>query len=478
MGVFDKRKQFAGNRNGTVLLPFALILVVIIACVGVATDIHFKEITKNKLVHMLDAAGLTAAKAARLDPSLSVAELTNIAQSALDAQAEDSPEMRLQSLNLTKIGDQLKLNVEGKMDTGIMHFFGRDEMDLKIETKYTFGLPAQLEIALVLDMSNSMNANIGHGTRLDALQGSAKRMVEALVDPDSNKVKMSIVPFNSHARIQKNLRGAAWLRVEPNSTSDTTRCDYPYALLEKKCVWRYETDYNDGVPIVVHRRDCSGANLDPDDRVCVTTQVSERWFGCVGSRRAPRDLSDSGYLIEPVFGFVSHNKYACADTIQKLTNDQQRLLNKVNDLRAHGQTYIPAGLMWGLRTLSPRAPYSGPLTYNAYYNQGGIKAVVLMSDGANESSPRWNGGPDDGKHWDTDTDQANTNTFEVCELIQRKQIEVYTIAFGVDDAQTKTLLQTCASSDQHSFTAENADELEDAFSAITAHLQRDIAVAS
>lgn len=478
MSELKRREKFARSRRGTVLIPFALILVVIIACIGVATDLHYKEITRNKLFHMLDAAGLAAARAARLDPTTSVEELTLIAQDSLDAQAEDVDYLRLQDLTLVKIGDQVTLNVAGKMDTGVMHFFGRDEMDLEIETKYTFGLPAQLEIALVLDMSHSMNAAIGSGTRLDALQASAKGMIESLVDYESDKVKMSIVPFNSHVKINPGFQGAAWLRVEPDTNDEQKRCTQPHEILERKCVWVIATDIRDGISVPVRRRDCSGAYLDPDDEVCVVRIIRETWHGCVGSRRSPRDVSDSGYLVEPVFGFVSATKNACADEIQKLTNNKRRLLNQVNTLSARGQTYIPAGVMWGLRTLSPGAPYSSAVASETFYGQGGTKALVLMSDGANESSPLWNGGDDDGKHWDRDTDLANQTTLDACQRVKRDNIEVYTIAFGIDDVRTKAILETCASSEQHTFSAQTADDLEEAFKAITEHLQRDIAVAT
>ena len=70
------------------------------------------------------------------------------------------------------------------------------------------------------------------------------------------------------------------------------------------------------------------------------------------------------------------------------------------------------------------------------------------------------------RHNRSNVTQANNYTLDICTEAKSLGIEVYTIAFDLDDEATKTMLKTCATDASYYYDADNATELEDAFSAI------------
>jgi len=127
-------------------------------------------------------------------------------------------------------------------------------------------------------------------------------------------------------------------------------------------------------------------------------------------------------------------------------------------MTADGNTYIPAGLMWGWRALDNRQP----LTEAASLPAGDTdKVMVIMTDGENFKSK------DGILHNRSDNgNDADKTTKRMCESIKNEDIKVYTIAYEVTDTPTQKLLRNCASSTGNFFNATNAQELNDAFQAI------------
>lgn len=191
------------------------------------------------------------------------------------------------------------------------------------------------------------------------------------------------------------------------------------------------------------------------------------WFGCVQSRPSPNDLLDDRYATTPVVGIVTLSAGSCAEPIQELSSDKNELIRAAETLRANGETYIPAGLMWGLRTLSSQAPFSEG---NAAPNTR--KMLVLMSDGENTI-----GATASGEHEDTvPVQNANWATDDACNFIKSQGIGIYTIAFDISDVDTTTLLRNCATNTDMFYEADNADEMKAAFETITNQIPREVAL--
>lgn len=191
---------------------------------------------------------------------------------------------------------------------------------------------------------------------------------------------------------------------------------------------------------------------DPDD-----------WNGCAGSRDYPLNIQDGSYGTDQVPGLLDTS---CGDEITPLSSNANQLKSAINSMSAGGWTYIPSGLAWGWRTLSSEAPYTEGKTQAEMTDEGGTKAIVLMTDGENTRSPSY---PD---HDGWDTSLANTITSELCTNVKGQEVVIYTIAFEVSDTTTKDMLKNCATKTNYYYDASNSSELAEAFNTIAGELKQ------
>lgn len=489
---FGKINRFLRNRIASIAPIFAIMAVPMIVVAGAATDIARHHNTNEYVQMALDSAGLAAARHARTNMSTPAetlnAEVEAIAKAYFKAQIKEHGQLLFHVLEIKRKGSNLHLSVEGAMATTFMKFAGQKFMRVKTESEITVGVPSSVEIALVLDMSESMK-----GTRLTALQDAAIDLVDTLVDPTKDTVKMSIVPFGQYVNVGTDNRKKSWIKVPDDEIRTETRCVEDDAYLDKICTWKWVDCVKDGVDDRCWQRtDCDEELLAAAEETCTDYQKKWRWFGCVRSRRTPRDVRDTFYSAYPVRGFLSQVAGACASPITPLTNSANYLKKNISALSPRGTTYITQGLYWGYRTLSPGAPFSEGKSQSVLKSQGGFKTLVLMSDGANtlynNNELSWD--QEQGLHFPIPEEskdakghkkyqkKADDRTMMACTKVKRVSIEIYTIAFEVDDEATEKLLKECATSPSHYFKAENADQLKKAFKDIAAAVQRDIAVAA
>jgi len=308
----------------------------------------------------------------------------------------------LNPLTAQLVGDEVVLTASGKLDTAMMSIIGQPTMPLGSVSAVVYDIQTPIEMTLVLDTSGSMG-----GQKLTDLKASAKSLVDVLlpsaIPANNGPVKVSVVPFAHYVNVGTDKRFESWIDVE--------------------------SDYDE-----------------------------YSWYGCVESRGNPLNVQDDSFLTDPVVGFVTTNGNLCPAPIQELTNSQQKAYDAIDALTARNYTYIAAGLTWGLRTLSPGAPFSEGEDYVAFADKDGRKALVLMSDGANTRSVS-----SSGLHNSSDVSEANKITLEVCAEVKAKEIEVYTIAFELDDETTKTMLEACATTTDWFYDAKDAAALQLAF---------------
>lgn len=450
--VLARWQRFATDMRGNVIMFFALALLPLMFVVGFSIDHSRQQNYQTKIQYALDFAVISTARIA-LTGDQTDAELKTMAQDFFNSELTGYGAMKLSPVTFQRQGDVVSLTVAGDMPTTIMQIAGRDRMPLGTESAAVFGTPRAAEIALVLDTSYSMN-----GSRLTTLRAAANDLVDTLIDANSDAIKMSITPFATYVNVGTDKRGESWLDVEANKSGTYESCTVDSDWRNANCVRESYTCTRDGIASTCNRWNCGGLTAP---RTCTTRTWSNKWYGCVKSRSDPYNIKDSNYGAKPVGGFVTRGAWACPSPIQALTHNPASLKASITALNASQNTYIATGLTWGLRTLSAGAPFAEAAPYAPFYQDGGRKALVLMSDGANTRSPRT-----DGLHTEYDTIDANTITASVCDEIKAQQIELYTIAFEITDATTKKLLQDCATSVDTYYDAKDADDLKSAFKQI------------
>lgn len=467
MAAFKWAKDFARECRANAAIIFALALVPVFAVAGFAIDLNRQQTYQHKIQNALDFAVVATARHALRNANSDDAQLKIIAQDFFDGEFGAMQEMTLNKITFKRDGDLVTLDVSGDMPTSLMQVVGKKRMPLGTTAAAVFGEPSSAEIALVLDTSYSMD-----GSKLTALRIAANDMVDTLVKPSNDAVKMSIVPFATYVNVGTDKKGQSWLDVQPNKTETKKSCSIPNSWYKKNCTRKSYSCTRDGV-----KKTCRKWVCDPDEKkdapkTCKTKTTTQKWHGCVKSRKDPYNKSDTSYSTQKVYGFISNSASTCPTAIQELTNIPGQLKSTTAKLKANQNTYIATGLIWGLRTLSATAPFDEGADYAAVKAVNGRKALVLMSDGENTKSPNSNG-----YHNGSNKSQANDITKAVCDEIKSKEIELYTIAFEIDDATTKDLLKQCATSSDFYYDAKNAADLKDAFDKISNEF-RDIALAN
>jgi hypothetical protein len=158
--------------------------------------------------------------------------------------------------------------------------------------------------------------------------------------------------------------------------------------------------------------------------------------------------------------------------MQALTDVRTDVLATIDALYPSGNTHIPSGLLWAWNMLTPEAPLTEAMSAADVKAKGGKKVMVLMTDGANSSSPV-NGdyAADVNTKYGTNA-YTNGLTTKLCDSIKAEGTIVYTVLFEVSDPGIEALLRGCASDPSKSYVASDKTALLVAFSDIGTSLTK------
>lgn len=144
----------------------------------------------------------------------------------------------------------------------------------------------------------------------------------------------------------------------------------------------------------------------------------------------------------------------------------------VDNLDVQGNTYHDIGMIWGGRLISPTGIFS-PETNDP--NNQSSRHLIFLTDG--ETAPydisytSYGIEPIDRRRWRPTSSKSLTETVEArfaftCEEVKRRNVQIWVISFGTD---ANPVMENCAGSGRY-YVADDADELQAAFSNIAARL--------
>jgi Flp pilus assembly protein TadG len=453
VSAMQSLRTFKKNCNGNVAIMFGLALVPLTLASGVAIDMVQTNRSLTVLQGAVDAATIAGATSGGADAAATRATVeaylkANGAEWVLDEIDEIKPVMN-------KAQRTYSVRITGKRNTSFMHLAGIDQSDLGAYAEVKLGGDG-LEVAMVLDNTASMSAS----GRMPALKDAAHSFVDGLMDIEKTGayVRVGIVPFAQYVNVGMSRRNESWLNVPDDYTTTSSYTPYTYPdFREYDCV--FVPDIVDGVDTGNMKKSCKydygvGIPGTPYD-----VSYDHKWYGCVGSRTEPLD-AEIGALTTRYPGLMDTS---CVSELVDLTDDKAKLKSTIDGMVTVGETYIPAGLLWGWNMLHNNKPLETAKPAAAIKVMGGTKALILMTDGgntlANYAPYHWGDNP-------ADAPRGNEKMETLCENIKKDGIVVFTVSFMVTEPDAEARMQACASDPSKAYDADSSVSLSKAFDSI------------
>lgn len=478
-------ERFLRDKSGNFALITALACIPLMLAVGFAVDFSRYLSAQKHLQEIADGASLAIAASSETDE----AKLKKVADDFVASNFSPSRIDQLKVASVSIADDRVDLALSGSMPTTFMALARHYKLDVAASSLAERAVTGSVELALVLDNTWSMSEKDGSGTsKIDTLKKAAGALVAELSSNKKADVRIGLVPYADYVNVGTKYRHESWLSipddydVDPKprtcETKDVTTTPCTEYAPKYSC-----TTYVDGVP---QNSTCGGQCLRTGTpyterkEVCTGggSATKYRWYGCIGSRMTGNTRLDDGSPAVTYPGYVETSQ-KCLNPIVPLTADLSSLTSAISGMVINigsykPYTYIPAGLIWGVNLLSPTAPLKEGLAYDPKNNVP-RKAIVLMTDG--ENTLRFNAG--NGRHASLSTnattaatqlEKTNSDTKAICDYAKSKQIEIYSVAFMVDDPTAKSILEYCATDAEHYFDASDSEKLMTAFSGIAKSL--------
>lgn len=422
---WNKLKNLAHDERGNVALMVSLALPALILMVGGGVDYANLLQRKTQLQNAVDSALLATHLHYQHNQSLSDADL----QAYFDKHLKASMPSKLRSvLSITdeevevdRDNGIMRASVNAESRTNFMRLVAIDKVKLSTFAEVQAS-PSYTEVALVLDTTGSMR-----GSKIAELKRAAKNFLNTIyakLGSDPASFKVAVVPFSMYVNVGMEHRNASWISV-------------------------------------------------PRDRTFRVRggRLTIKWEGCVGSRNYPLNLKDEQYgtrvpgvmehprntyySVASVWGWHWDEWNNCPTSLIPLTSlktGKSQLVSKIDSLRAGGWTFIPAGLVWGWRVLSPQAPFTEGASWTEVKRKNVRKIIVLMTDGANTRAPDRRRGRSYADHSTFHWWYADSLTRELCSNIKainpatgKPYADIITVTFNVRRSRIKNLMKECAS---------------------------------
>ena len=480
-------RTWAGDRRGNVALMFSILLMPLMVLTGGSVDLNQALNARTRLAQALDAAAL----AVGVQTSLSEEEAADFALGFVNANYPSTEIGVISGLTVAvdSVNDIVTVGAQARVTTQVLSLIGIDAITVHWESEVQRAR-RRLELAMVLDNTDSMG-----GSKINSLRTAAQLLTDTLFEgADPDRLKIALVPFAATVNVGTQFERAWWL--DPNAVSPLHSENF----------------------------------IPAANRWDVFDTISNRnWTGCVEARAIPHDIEDTppseatpdtmflpyfapdessygyypnSYMSDQMSGYdqiarmrnspkytgssVSSGAgpgWGCTSrAITPLTGNQATITAAVSDMIASGTTNIPIGVSWGVRVLSPGAPFTEGV---AWGEDDTIKAMVVLTDGENYLNGTGNSNYSDYSGYgymrdgrlgivssndSTIRNALNARTAAACEYAKGLGIRVYTITFQVNSSSTRNMMQACATHPGLYFDSPSSDALRDAFEMIAGDL--------
>lgn len=439
-------KRFKNETEGNVTVMFAVSFTATFFLIGAAFDIMLMRKSQAKVQYLTDAAALAAL---RYDGDINEKEAAFTDVMASLAKASGQPgEASTSYIKIEETETSLSLHATVKLPHELIMLQNVEGFEsISVSTQAVMGIE-NIEIALVLDISSSMN-----GSRIVEAKQSATLFVDELLKDQSlnGRVSISLVPFGGTVRVPEEMvglldykeNGSEHLEASLGPSLEESTIDFPEKWIDAKWNQCFEFDASDIVDGIKH----NGSYRPLAD--FYSWNYNAPWCPLAGSEMVP------------------------------LTDDAELLETKINGLLLSDGTGSDHGMAWAYATLNDewKNKFPGGLKDTPAKNQASTrKVIVFMTDGGITS-----------QHYVRDQDFVNEPPFNskrkvrvsgndtrnalysVCDTAKEQEIEIYTIGYQLKNNTQRAQLEYCASSSNH-YLSSHAGDLDDVFRGIVASI--------
>ncbi len=509
--------RFAADRRGTIALPFAFMVTVMLLLTGAAVDIGMWMQARNDTIEAMDAAVLAGLK--KYQDTNSTSQAIAAAQLSYTANVAKRITVLSDTVNFQMINNNTEMQATGGayMQTNFLKLAGIAKLPL-VKTdgsENSISLASvgsnagqSLEVAIMIDNTGSMcesaaTANTGNcdtPSKIQTVIDAANSLVDTVIWSDQSQFtsKISLIPFSEAVNL-----GTASIANAARGTLKTTGGDASI-ISGQRCGWRGCTG---GTTTMVPNADndlgWQGYQIASYDDWGQSAGNQVFWASstCVTERTGTHKYDDASPVTYPVgalynepvtfanqwnWNYTSNTMTTYTDwcpiaaTLMPLTTDKTALHNAINAMTPNGGTAGHIGTAWAWYTLSPNfnslwpstanaaRPYSDLQTLNAHGQPILKKIAILMTDGA--YNYEYTNGVSD---WYSNTSPTNDTSLNqakaLCTNMKAQGIEVYTIGAMVSSSSA-SFLQSCATDASHFYNASDTVSLTAAFKSITQKL--------
>jgi Flp pilus assembly protein TadG len=536
-------RRFHRDDRGNVAIITALTAIPLLIASGVAIDVARSSRSENALQVAVDAAALAVAASDKVDMSgltdaqkaSRKAELKKLAENFLRANYSDQGQDVTVNIDVT----DTVITVDGTKvyPTTLMNLAGIRSVDLSAHAEVNLqgGIAENIEIALVMDTTGSMNQN----NKLVDAKAAAKQLIQTVLGDaaSDDKVKFALVPFSGSVNVGSDKRNSGW--IDATGKASVSNVNFITATYHNMQAWddmkytspqgvtgplpwngcvearlgNYAVDDTPPsattpdtlfTPYMAPDESSTGNESFPNSSYVSSALETTGLSSKDAKSDAKRQANDKKYVKAAAFTSLTASSgpwYNCAaSTIVPLTSSRATIEAGIDAMVARGNTVLPEGMAWGWRVLSPNMPYPEGASYT---DKKWRKVVVMMTDGMNDVSVGANSVNESAytaygyvtaaiaknRFGTTTSSQAitklNDKFLSACTGLKalaemrdnpkdrsKKVPSIEIYTIAFQAPEaSKTLLKSCATSEGYFIDAANGTQLKDAFKAIGARLK-------
>lgn len=474
---------FRGDNRGSIVVAFAIWATVLLTVSGGAIDASRVYSAQQSTQSALDAAVLSGAQGILIANLKSEDEIGAVVRSFFEENVK-TYDVRAESVEIVVGKEDVTATAMIDIETPFFSMARVPSVKFRVHARAEIA-PLNLEIALVVDTTGSMQINGHVGNVTNALN-------DLITDLEPLAPKLALVPFAETVNLGEHWK-PSWIDIDGRSPT--------HGIL-----------FDESKGQVKHHDMFAKLNLS--------------WNGCVEMRPVPYDISDepptsanpstqfvpffspainpygnyfkNGYVNLGGIGVVRDPKRYSLDNLAKikdpnrqgdydpvsncplnsivpLTSDYSAIRYAINGLVYDGGTNIPSGMSWGWHVLSPGEPFTEGASYSDKHSR---KIMILVSDGKNDMIVETNGYGMfyDGrlgqskKTWNEMTPLVNARMDKLCQNIKDAGVTIYVVSYALPtNAETelhKQRMDKCASSPESHFDAATPDALRSSLARI------------